>query len=106
MLGWGGGTESNLAGGGRREGVGYRHQICSAIPETLLLDASSSGTKGFAFTGAFIIPSAILRSLIGHVFPNESATCPFALQAKQLRFLQERSSSRPWADSNIPSMCV
>ncbi|HYS14513.1 MAG TPA: sigma 54-interacting transcriptional regulator, partial [Burkholderiaceae bacterium] len=67
---------------------------CAAIPETLLESELFGYEKG-AFTGAAkLTPGKIEVANKGTLFLDEIGDLPFALQAKLLRFLQERRIER------------
>jgi two-component system NtrC family response regulator len=75
---------------------------CAAIPETLLESELFGFEKG-AFTGAARqTPGKIETAHRGTLFLDEIGDLPTALQAKLLRFLQERSIERLGGREEIP----
>ncbi len=75
---------------------------CAAIPETLLESELFGFEKG-AFTGAAkTTPGKIEIAHRGTLFLDEIGDLPTALQAKLLRFLQERSIERLGGREEIP----
>lgn len=86
---------------GRRE---YRFVAinCAAIPETLL-ESELFGYERGAFTGAVRqTPGKIELANGGTLFLDEIGDLPFSLQAKLLRFLQERVVERIGGREEIP----
>lgn len=75
---------------------------CAAIPENLLESELFGYEKG-AFTGAAkTTPGKIESAHRGTLFLDEIGDLPFALQAKLLRFLQERVIERVGGRQEIP----
>ncbi len=75
---------------------------CAAIPETLLESELFGYEKG-AFTGAVKqTPGKIETAASGTLFLDEIGDLPASLQAKLLRFLQERVIERLGGRSEIP----
>ncbi len=75
---------------------------CAAIPDTLLESELFGYEKG-AFTGAVRqTPGKIETANRGTLFLDEIGDLPLALQAKLLRFLQERSIERIGGREEIP----
>jgi two-component system NtrC family response regulator len=75
---------------------------CAAIPETLLESELFGHEKG-AFTGAVKqTPGKIETAHGGSLFLDEIGDLPLALQAKLLRFLQERVIERIGGRQEIP----
>ncbi len=75
---------------------------CAAIPDTLLESELFGFEKG-AFTGAVKqTPGKIEVSAGGTLFLDEIGDMPLALQAKLLRFLQERTIERLGGRTEIP----
>ena len=85
----------------RREGP-FVAINCAAIPDTLLESELFGFEKG-AFTGAAKqTPGKIEVASGGTLFLDEIGDMPLALQAKLLRFLQERTVERIGGRSEIP----
>ncbi|MCX8114874.1 MAG: sigma 54-interacting transcriptional regulator, partial [Burkholderiaceae bacterium] len=77
-----------------RQGQRFVAINCAAIPETLL-ESELFGFERGAFTGAVKqTPGKIETAHRGTLFLDEIGDLPIALQAKLLRFLQERSIER------------
>lgn len=75
---------------------------CAAIPETLL-ESELFGYERGAFTGALKqTPGRIELAHRGTLFLDEIGDLPMALQAKLLRFLQERVIERLGGRTEIP----
>ncbi len=75
---------------------------CAAIPENLLESELFGYEKG-AFTGAARrTPGRIELAQRGTLFPDEIGDLPAALQAKLLRFLQQRTIERVGGREEIP----
>jgi two-component system NtrC family response regulator len=75
---------------------------CAAIPENLLESELFGYEKG-AFTGASkTTPGKIETAHLGTLFLDEIGDLPLPLQAKLLRFLQERVIERLGGRSEIP----
>lgn len=75
---------------------------CAAIPETLL-ESELFGYERGAFTGAVKqTKGKIERANGGTLFLDEIGDLPFALQAKLLRFIQERVIERIGGHEEIP----
>ena len=85
-----------------RQGQRFVAINCAAIPETLLESELFGFEKG-AFTGAVKqTPGKIETAHRGTLFLDEIGDLPTALQAKLLRFLQERSIERLGGRAEIP----
>lgn len=85
-----------------RQGQRFVAINCAAIPETLLESELFGFEKG-AFTGAAKqTPGKIETAHRGTLFLDEIGDLPTALQAKLLRFLQERSIERLGGREEIP----
>jgi two-component system NtrC family response regulator len=85
-----------------RQGQRFVAINCAAIPETLLESELFGFEKG-AFTGAARqTPGKIETAHRGTLFLDEIGDLPTALQAKLLRFLQERSIERLGGREEIP----
>jgi len=74
---------------------------CAAIPESLL-ESELFGHERGAFTGASAKKGKIEQANGGTLFLDEIGDLSFALQAKLLRFLQERTVERLGARQAIP----
>jgi two-component system, NtrC family, response regulator len=74
---------------------------CAAIPESLL-ESDLFGHERGAFTGAMAKKGRIERANGGTLFLDEIGDLPFALQAKLLRFLEDRTVERLGAGKPIP----
>src|SRR5690606_14759980 len=75
---------------------------CAAIPENLL-ESELFGFERGAFTGATKqTPGKIEVANAGTLFLDEIGDMPLALQAKLLRFLQERVIERVGGRAEIP----
>jgi two-component system NtrC family response regulator len=75
---------------------------CAAIPETLL-ESELFGYERGAFTGAVkTTPGKIESANNGTLMLDELGDLPFSLQAKLLRFLQERTIERIGGRQEIP----
>jgi two-component system NtrC family response regulator len=74
---------------------------CAAIPEGLL-ESELFGHERGAFTGASAKKGKIEQANGGTLFLDEIGDLPFALQAKLLRFLEERTVERLGAREAIP----
>ena len=86
----------------RRGGRAFVAINCAAIPETLL-ESELFGYERGAFTGALRqTPGRIELAHRGTLFLDEIGDLPMALQAKLLRFLQERTIERLGGRSEIP----
>ncbi len=85
-----------------RAGKAFVAINCAAIPETLLESELFGYEKG-AFTGAVKqTPGKIETADGGTLFLDEIGDMPLALQAKLLRFLQERVVERVGGREEIP----
>jgi arginine utilization regulatory protein len=73
---------------------------CAAIPENLL-EGLLFGTSKGAFTGAVNKPGIFEQAQGGTLFLDEVDSMPLALQAKLLRFLQERKIRRVGGATDI-----
>ena len=86
----------------RRGGRAFVAINCAAIPETLL-ESELFGYERGAFTGALRqTPGRIELAHRGTLFLDEIGDLPMALQAKLLRFLQERVIERLGGRTEIP----
>ena len=86
---------------GRREGK-FQAINCAAIPEQLLESELFGHEKG-AFTGAVkTTPGKVELASGGTLFLDEIGDMPLALQAKLLRFLQDRTIERVGGRHSIP----
>ena len=75
---------------------------CAALPETLI-EAELFGHEAGAFTGATkTTPGKIETAQDGTLFLDEIGDMPIGLQAKMLRFLQERVIERVGGRTEIP----
>ena len=75
---------------------------CAAVPENLIESELFGYEKG-AFTGANkTTPGRVEMAADGTLFLDEIGDMPFALQAKLLRFLQERTIERVGGRKEIP----
>jgi two-component system NtrC family response regulator len=85
-----------------REGKPFVAINCAAIPETLLESELFGYEKG-AFTGALKqTPGKIETADSGTLFLDEIGDMPLSLQAKLLRFLQERVVERVGGREEVP----
>jgi two-component system NtrC family response regulator len=85
-----------------RIGKGFVAINCAAIPENLL-ESELFGYERGAFTGAVKqTPGKIEHADKGTLFLDEIGDMPLALQAKLLRFLQERVVERVGGREEIP----
>jgi two-component system, NtrC family, response regulator len=85
-----------------RRGARFIAINCAAIPDTLLESELFGYEKG-AFTGAVKqTPGKFETANAGTLFLDEIGDLPFALQAKLLRFLQERVVERIGGRQEIP----
>jgi two-component system NtrC family response regulator len=85
-----------------RAGKGFVAINCAAIPETLL-ESELFGYERGAFTGAVKqTPGKVEHAHGGTLFLDEVGDMPLALQAKLLRFLQERVVERVGGREEIP----
>ncbi|MFN2309178.1 MAG: PEP-CTERM-box response regulator transcription factor [Gammaproteobacteria bacterium] len=92
----------SLHGLSRRAGGPFVAINCAAIPESLLESELFGYEKG-AFTGAVKqTPGKIETANGGTLFLDEIGDLPFPLQAKLLRFLQERVIERVGGRKEIP----
>ncbi len=86
----------------RRIGKGFVAINCAAIPENLL-ESELFGYERGAFTGAVKqTPGKIEHADGGTLFLDEIGDMPLSLQAKLLRFLQERVVERVGGREEIP----
>ncbi len=86
----------------RRIGKGFVAINCAAIPENLL-ESELFGYERGAFTGAVKqTPGKIEHADGGTLFLDEIGDMPLSLQAKLLRFLQERIVERVGGREEIP----
>ncbi|MDV3237457.1 MAG: PEP-CTERM-box response regulator transcription factor [Gammaproteobacteria bacterium] len=92
----------SLHGLSRRSGGPFVAINCAAIPE-MLLESELFGYEKGAFTGAVKqTPGKIETANGGTLFLDEIGDLPMALQAKLLRFLQERVIERVGGRKEIP----
>ena len=85
---------------GPRHGNRFIGINCAAIPENLL-EGLLFGTSKGAFTGAVNKPGIFEQAHRGTLFLDEVDSMPFNLQAKLLRFLQERKIRRVGGGTDI-----